>query len=110
MEAQIIQVDVGGDVQDVKEVEAEVIDIKVKIDFSALNGEDWITILEVGSLVEAGEKSIPASYLLKYFKMLKRCVVGGLEQIPYDYIPRLAVVFQEQMMLRTNPKDSTGKN
>lgn len=102
-------VTVGG-VQAIKEVEAEVIDIKVKIDFSALNGEDWITILEVGALVEAGVKNIPASALLKYFQMLKRCVVGGLGLIPYDYVPKLAIVFQEQMMLRTNPVDGTGKN
>jgi hypothetical protein len=84
--------------------------IDLKFDLDQLNGEDWLTILEVAAIYEAGAKSIKVQTLLDYYRLVKRCVVGGLAQVPIREIPALSVKFLEVMNGISNPVDANGKN
>jgi hypothetical protein len=88
--------------------------IVLQFNISKLNGADWMTILDVSALVEAqqaGEKpDFPARLMQRYYQMIERVLVGGMEQIPFEDIPKLSLQFMKMISQASNPKDANGKN
>jgi hypothetical protein len=74
-------------------------EIKVQIDLSLLKFDDWEIIFSM----QDGKQ--PQGM----FELLKRCVVGGTDNLPFTAFMGVMRLFNDEIAKMMNPVDASGK-